>query len=424
MKRILCTLGLAVSIFTAHAQWTQTSAGGGSDITAHNGKLFALTTSQQLIVSTNNGGSWSDVTTDTLEGRPDFLASAGNRLYVATYNVNNAHGLIYYSTDDGASWTLDTVGMPNALLQPPGKGDVRKLLSYDGDRLVANFGGVDAYCTKRTTDAAWTVMTDLASHDPDHYITKGDSLMAIGTGAIIKYSTNGGQSFSDISSTGLPSAYAPTCVHRSTTGRIYMALNLFIQQRTALFYSDDFGATWDSLNIYSYVKTNFVGQRQTITALFSRGNAVYMAFNNDKSNTTADIFRSDNAGQTFVKDTVGLKIDNFPTEQVLRFYEHDNRLFSVHNNTDIHYTNLGGAPIGLAEHREGAIRIYPNPTTADIYFSEGVHRVQVYGVNGVLYFEEKDTVDALQLQRIPKGMYIIVFTDQGGSKHQQRLLIQ
>lgn len=422
MKKVLFTISLLVSLFTIQAQWTQTAQGGSSDIIAHKGKLFALTVAQKLVVSNNNGDSWTDITTDTLSGRPDFVVSAGNRLYVATYNNFNAHGLIYYSTDEGLSWALDTAGMPNAIVQAPGKADVRKLFVYNGDQLVANFGGPDAYCTKKTTEAAWVVMTDLASLDPDHYVAKGDSLLAFGSGTTLKYSTNMGQSFTDITGNGLPNFYVPKSVYLNSGKRIYLGVDLSIQGRTALYYSDDFGSNWDSVSIFKYVGTTFTGQRQNLTAIYSKDDAVYMALYNDQSNTTADVFRSADAGQSFVKDTVGLKVDNFSTEQVLKFYEHNGRLFSVHNNTDIHYKSLGNT-ISLLEYERSDIEVFPNPTTGIVHFSAGVKSVELFAISGKRFFVAVDESSTVDLSALPKGIYLFRFVTTEGTEYRKKLLI-
>lgn len=405
MKNTFYTLLAVLALQGINAQWTQTNLGGSKSLVEHNNKLFAIAGTQNLVVSTDNGTSWTDITTDTLSGRQDFLASAGNRLYLATYNNFTAHGLIYYSTDDGVSWDLDTAGMTKAIFQPPGKADVRTIFAYNNDQLVANFGGADAYYTKSITDARWRLMPDVAGLDPDFYTTRNDTLVAFGTSPAILFSTDNGISFSTINSTGLPNSFKVTDTYWDKNGRIYLAVNNFSQSRTGLYFSNDFGSTWDSLNIFSLIGTDFTSTRQNITALYANGTTITFSLYNDKANTTADIFTSIDAGQTFIKDTVGLKADNFSTEFVLDMVEVKGRLFSMHSNTDIHYKTVSGT-VTLEEGKKAVVfSFYPNPAKNQILLTEHLSDIEIIDNCGkrCAFLENGKTLTF----DLPTGMYLI-----------------
>lgn len=375
MKSTILILSVALATLQLQAQWNAASLGGSADIAAHNGKLFCLTATTALQVSANNGTSWTDITTDTLSGREDFVVSSGDRLYVATYNNFNAHGLIYYSTDEGQSWILDTAGMPSALFQPPGKADVQRLHAFGNGNLIATFGSADGYYRKNITDTEWQIIPDLASLDPLEYCSSGDTVVAFGSGPTIMYSTDDGASFQSIAATGLPSVFTTTGVHWDRGQRMYLGIDDFNGSATRFLYSDDFGSSWTDFDIEALVGTNFIGVRQEITAVYGLQENVFFALYNDMANSTADIFGSGNSGQTFAKDTTGLTVDGFSTEFVKKFLWNDNRLFSVHSNTDIHYKGLSGPVIGIETPSAEALRIFPNPTQGIVRFSEPVQNI-------------------------------------------------
>jgi photosystem II stability/assembly factor-like uncharacterized protein len=418
MRKTLFFLLSFSSFCFVNAQWTATTLGGSSDLTAHNGKLFALTAMQKLVVSSDNGTSWTDITTDTLSGRQDFLASAGNRLYVATYNNGTAAGLIYYTTDEGVSWQLDTAGMP-PLIFGGGKADVRVLQAYNSTKLVGNFGGADAYYTKDITDASWTIMPDLASLDPDKYLSRNDTLLAF-AGNGMRFSTDNGQTFSNITTSGMPAFQEINAVFWDNN-RIYLGADMYINNITTIFYSDDFGSNWDSLSISKYVGTDFTTQRQTLTAFYANGSNIYFALYNDQANTTADIFLSTNGGQSFLKDSVGLTVDNFQTEQVIKLLEVNGRLFSVHNNTDIHYKSVGNN-IGLNESKMSSVGFYPNPASHQIHFEEDIVSCYIYSLDGRLCHSAKNST-TIQFDLRP-GIYLVKATDINGLELNEKLIIE
>jgi hypothetical protein len=424
MRFITTLLLLFVSAISVQAQWNKTNLSGSRDIAVHDGKVYALTTTLGLQVSADNGDTWTEVNTSAIADRKDFVVSSGNRLYIATYGVSNAHGTLYYTTDEGANWTTDTVGLPDALFQPPGKGDVRSIHAFDNGEIIGTFGGQDAYYHKNNADASWSIIPDLADLDPDNYASSGDTVIAFGSSPIIKYSTDHCESFQSITATGLPSYFVTSDVYWDKGGRIYLGVNASIISKTQLYYSDDFCATWDSLNIDPFVGVNFTSTRQLITSVFAMDNHVYFALNNDAGNTTADIFSSSDGGQSFIKDTAGLTVDNFFTENVLKFVWNDNRLFNVCSNTDVHYTDLDGI-VGInSSVSDQQISIYPNPSSGLIHFSQSVRLLQLVSADGRLLASPNKPVNNIDLSPYPKGIYFVRIEDTKGLIQHQKIVLE
>ena len=424
MKILFLILVSAALSIHVNAQWTKTNLGGSKSITVHKGKVYALTASAGLQVSNDNGDSWSLVNTDSIPFRKDHLVSSGDRLYVATYDPFTANGNIYYSTDQGVTWTTDTVGLPNAYFDPNKKTDIHNIVAYGDGELIATCSGIDAYMHKNISDASWEIIPELASLDPEKYIGSGDTVIAFGSSPTIMMSTDNANTFTSVTATGLPNYFVASGVYWDRGKRMYLGLNAAILDKTQFYYSDDIGSTWDSFNIASFVGLDFTSSRQKITAVFGLDDNVYFALNNDQSNSTGDIFSSTDGGATFTKDTTGLTIDGFATEQVAKFLYNNQRLFSVHTNTDVHYKALEGpSAIAKADELNQHISVFPNPSKGLVHLSSPVINVRVYNLEGALIFQHLSGENAIDLSQQAPGVYILEYLGLDGFTERQKLIL-
>ena len=424
MKSTILFYCLLFLTLHSSAQWTPTNLGGSKAITTHKGKVYALTSAQGLQVSADNGDTWTIVNTDTIVHRKDHLVSCGDRLYIGTYDIFTANGNVYYSEDEGLTWLTDTVGLPDAAFQSSGKMDVHTLVSYGDGELIGTFGGIDAYYHKNISDSEWEIIPELASLDPDDYVGSEDKIIAFGSSPTIKVSTDNAHTFTDVIATGLPSYFVPTGVYWDRGDRFFLGVNAPILNKTQFYFSDDEGVSWDSLNIAQFVGVDFTSSRQKLTAVFGLDDNVYFALYNDQSNTTADIYSSTDAGVTFSKDTTGLTVDGFSTEFVTMFLYNDQRLFSVHSNTDAHHTGLVGPVAGIVESETTPLALYPNPTSKFVNFSAPVTNVRVYSLQGSLLLFTKSQLQSLDFTNYQSGIYLIECLDQQENQQILKLIVE
>ena len=155
MKSIF-TLIFTISIITlSNAQWEALNFTEGVAfpeieamyaITSHAGALYGSSEGKRIQKSTDQGATWSAIPLFLYPGKITQLTSTGDRLY-ACKESSFAEGFIYFTEDDGMTWELDTVGIPNHLLFPESKSFVREII-YCGEHLVATFDNADAYYIK------------------------------------------------------------------------------------------------------------------------------------------------------------------------------------------------------------------------------------------------------------------------------------
>jgi len=116
MKKHLLLFILALISWKAQAQWIKTNGPeGGSikSIVTDGTHTFAATTNQ-VYLSTNNGGNWTAVN----NGLPNVdsmfnikgLAMSGNYLYAATYSG------IYLTSDYGVTWVEKDSGIVDKVI--------------------------------------------------------------------------------------------------------------------------------------------------------------------------------------------------------------------------------------------------------------------------------------------------------------------
>ncbi len=389
MKRtytLLVGLAFALSSYaqgwTAHDLSPNAQQGNGSMV-EHNGKLFVESAQDRLSVSTDGGLTFTDISTDTIPGSIHYMVSAGNRLYVGTYNQGNAEGNLWYTTDEGVSWHTDTVGVPNQFFNTSLKRDIYAFISYNnGTQLLASWGGADGYMRKAVTDASWTKISALDPIDPIAYTSSNDTVLAVGSNTVY-FSTDNATTWTALGKTDLPSFFVPKGFDMEG-GRIYLGTDATIQQKYSLFYSDDFGTTWDTLPVNHLIGKNWLGQPQRPGNLKVIGRNVFLSLINNKSNTPLNIISSSDRGATFNHDTTGLKNDQFGTGIIKKFLAHQGKVFALNNFQTLYSMEFSA---GLTESEIVQFEMYPNPAREVLHlaFARNVpESVSVYNSSGQL----------------------------------------
>ncbi|HEY9164628.1 MAG TPA: YCF48-related protein [Candidatus Kryptonia bacterium] len=209
--------------------------------------LFAGTYGGGVYLSTNNGTNWTPVDSGLGQYESIFaLASSGTNLFAGTYDNG-----VYLSTNNGANWTQVVSGIPVA-----GYGFFDEALAVSGTNLfVGTYGGGVFLSTDNGTSwtAASTGLTDW-SLNVLALAVSGTNLFA-GTAGGVFLSTNNGTTWT-AASTGL------TNMSLTVNALTILGTNLFAGTDGGVFLSTDNGTSWtevstgltgSSLYVYAFV---------------------------------------------------------------------------------------------------------------------------------------------------------------------------
>jgi photosystem II stability/assembly factor-like uncharacterized protein len=232
MKKLILISSMMVGLFYtgARAQWVQTSGAVDTNVTrfaVSGSNIFAATNTGyntgNVVVSTDNGTSWSNVGTGLPSREIDALAAVGSNLFVSLDDAG-----IYLSTNNDSSWTHTS--MPAAYIRS---------ITAIGSNL---FAGDYYYGVYRSTDngTTWTQMdSGLTALAVNVLIPSGSNLFDGTSGGGVFLSTNNGTNWTAVN----------TGFSKTTYGYIdamtVSGTNLFAGTYEAgVFLSTNNGANW------------------------------------------------------------------------------------------------------------------------------------------------------------------------------------
>lgn len=209
------------------------SPGGASDPIYTGTAFFAQVNAVTGMRSTDGGQNWAAVSF------PSILADNNGYAFGKLYLIGNSNtNGINVSTDDGASFTLVTVGLPTW------SGATTNL---SASPTVAMFGGLDgtgAYIVKTTDGSTWTrVSAPWGTNGINRIENDGSRFVAIGTAAVNSdagyYSDDDGATWTSMSLVGTGSG-TNRWRDLKRNGGIFIAVS---ETTTDVSISED-GATW------------------------------------------------------------------------------------------------------------------------------------------------------------------------------------
>ncbi len=227
---------------TSSAQWVQTNGPGGGTVTmivSNQSSIFAATQERGLYRSADDGVTWNwigaglpDAKTNSLSA----LAANDNALEVAYSLSGAAQGVVYRSTDNGASWQNNTPGFTGAYAA------VYSLAAIGNDFYA---GTSDSIPVVRSTDngATWTSAGGglPAFGTPSKLFGKNTMLFAL-SGGLYRSTDNGG-SWIQSTGTGLTAPYGVSDV-ALLGDTLYAATIPQIYQYAGFYKSTDYGDSW------------------------------------------------------------------------------------------------------------------------------------------------------------------------------------
>lgn len=378
---------------------------------SHKGDLYATVFNgfnSTLYKLDSGNSSWSTVSTGTAITVPSRLRSAGSKLYVSTVN-SNVYSMLYYTTNGGSSYVLDTVGLPKSF---SGVALIAGLQYYHG-KMIANLASY-GYYLKDTASASWKsidVPTALnGGADPVTYTA--DTLFAYdNTGTHTMYVSGDYGNTWTVRTTNLPAGYATSVfVADDVTGRLYSA-GTWSNTSYGVYYSDDHGKNWTlSASANSFISLNANGTQQLVKAIYAHSPYFYMALENNKNNSSPDIVGSSTGFNNLAWDTLGLPQTAASAVYGTGFLMHQGKMVTSLNVMDIY---MKGTAIGIHELSEDQtiFHAYPNPCseTLSIVLKNSIkaNKIKVLDCTGKILQEYPGNTGSINTSALAEGIYFL-----------------
>ncbi len=414
MKKLLPLFILLISTFQLQAQnWqathlTNVTYLANMAMEVHQNKLYAT------IFNGFTGGlfrlrasqtAWDTLSTGSIIV-PRFLASSGRRLYLSSVESGVASN-IYYSTDAGATYIIDTIGLPQTF----GYTSLCYGLRSFKSKIIANLGSA-GYWIKDTAAVSWQSMAVVTALNGgiDPLVELHDTMFAYDNSGTNTFYISGdyGANWST-RVTGLPVDYGTSLLATDEiSDRIYSFGSWNNHSQYGVFYSNDHGRSWmNYVAASNMLGTNANNTQQLVKAMYGNGNTFYMALENDKNNSAPDIIGTTSGLANLAYDTLGLPLNGASGLYGSKFVSFNNQVALQLVTTDIYLK--GTATIGMNQVSPKVLSIMPNPCSDEIHInapSVTITKVQVYDMLGQLVLEQANSA-TVSVKALPNGAYLV-----------------
>lgn len=424
-KRIITIVSLIIALSNLQAEsWKPCNLAvngnntWGTSVCVHNGKVFATNNSNGLMMSADNGETWTVVNSKIVAPGVN-LYSTGDRLYSLLHNSGCTY--LQYSIDDGVTFQIDTIGLPlcyvNASTTPSCNGKAWK------NHLMFSFAGPDWEFTRNTQKAGWDAANYFDPNDCSEFFVKNDTCWAATNGATsngVAWSIDGLDWTSPVSK-GIPNYYVPTNIAWSNNRLLMMGMDVGARNAgvdTILKYSDDYGLNFKDYNIKKFLAKPV----QSTYDIFSDYNHIYFTLSNDLNGSAPDLIVSTDGGETFTNDVEGFpEVPN--TVFVINNMAFLNGwVFAQLNTGDLFRKQIalvGGTENTLAE---TSIKVFPNPAENQIKISteSEVKQIKIYKISGeIIAAEKQNTIDITSYK---PGVYLLKVETADSKTHHSKII--
>ncbi len=243
-------------------------------------KLFARTW-DSVFISTNNGLNWTNVNSDVTNKNGTCIVASG-----ANYFAGTSSG-IYVSTDSGESWTPTKNELTNKTVSS---------LILNGSKLFAGTAGSGIYLSTNNGEIWTQVDTGLPKAEITCLTSFSDgaggmNLLAGSYESGVFITNNNGSSWASISS-GLPNSKV-TCLAMDALGTEIFAGT----EKSGVFRSTNYGEEWNQVN------QGLTSTSISSIAISSDGTKLFVGTDGVSA---AGIFISTNNGQSWTQAKTGL----------------------------------------------------------------------------------------------------------------------
>lgn len=432
MKSILLFSFLSFYCIQANAQaWEKCNLATngnntfGTSVTVHNGKLYATNNANGIQVSSDNGATWAVVNPSIVTSQIQ-LYSTGDRLYAVL--TNTGCSTIQYSTDDGATFQLDTTGLPRcyagAVTMPSLGGTAWT------NHLLFSLAGPDWEFSRNTADGSWIDASYFDANDCSEFYIKNDTCWAATNGA----TSNGtawsvdGLNWTSPMTVGLPDYYVPSQI-AFVNNRMFMmgadVANGAAGSDTIVKYSDDYGLSFQDINIKQYLDGSpvfSVSGKQTTLDMYGAYGRLYLTLSNNMFGSSPDLLVSTDGGLTFQKDTVGLPEFLDGTNYSINGMVFMNGwAFAQVNSGDLYRKQIGTVGLEEAAVQASTVKFWPNPALDKINFSTACHFTLANSLGArVMEVQNANTADISNL--VPGVYFVSIWNANGLPIHQAKFV--
>ncbi len=377
--------------------------------------LYVVNANKTYGYSTDFGKTWISSTTTKPKG--DFAALTGiqNRLY-ANMKINSNDNELYFSTNHGQTWTIDTVGLPRSLTK---NGILGVILKDMGNNYVLAHENSKAFY-KKLDEPKWKptqidfVIVDVAATN-----TKW---LAIGAAKILQ-STDNGTKWTTITTTGLPAQFQGNKI--STNGTRIFVSNAPAKGAQDIYYSDDEGVSWVLTNSGGkYTHTN-----PWVQNLYAVDDYIFAAILPFGFQDAPPFIMSTSKTPNFIVGDVsglptGSTVSNLPF-----FFHIQNKLYTMF--TDLYVSEPGfkgnsSTAVLNMNYNDNSISVQPNPADHSIQIvtkgSEN-NEIEVFNIQGKKVFQQRvESNTNIDISTWAAGIYFVKSTNQNGRVEQTKFI--
>lgn len=409
MKTILFTLILAFSSTLYSQYWTPTgalaTAGGGYLVAATSigDNVYAVGAASIFVHSADKGVTWTAPAITPPPGAYYALIACNNYLY-ASMKINTYDNELHYSLDNGMTWSIDTIGLPQNIVNT---GKAAMNVRYMGNDYVMAFNATKAYHKKLGTNT-W-IATTIDYTIPD-VIGMNDNWYAIGAGKLYK-STNHGGNWSQLPATGLPAGFQGNKFASNGLNRLFVS-NSPANGGNDVYMSTDGGNSFTLTNSASqHTHTNaWVG------AMFAVDDYIFGAILPESGNfndAPPYIMSSTSTPDFSVGDGTGLPTGSTISD-IPFFFNSGNKLFTMYGDLYTSTPGFVGNPVNVSvvDYKELEVGVYPNPAQNVINISAiemaNIESLILYNPQGQIVKEFKTSLKTIDVSHLPRGFYTLI----------------
>lgn len=383
----------------------------------HQGRLLSNTFLRGIQYSDDYGQSWDTIAQGVLNGIPIEFWEVDQKLYVGTFINAAIGGYQYYSTDLGASWTIDTANMPRSPINNLFPAAINKVQQV-GDYIFYEFNTPNGFYWRHKDSAHYHSDAFANSGVMSGWFAHNDTIWASMNGQC-QYLSQPRRSYTATANNNLP--IIPTSLISRSGSNVYF-VGLDPNLDWTLYRSGDNGANWDTVHLQNDLGMGSFGLKRNVQSIFSNGDEIWLGPGSKGQNTQVEIFYSSDRGTTWQVQSQGLPMDPFGTNNANRFILAGGYLFASLNFIDVYRQSYN---FGLIESKvESRLALYPNPNAGifRIESDQSIKSIQVVDLAGnrVKEFHQMKSYDVSELH---SGVYKVCIELQNGTKEIRNLLI-
>lgn len=378
-----------------------------------------------FIYSKDKGATWSEPKGILIENNGSVAQYVGvkDRVF-ASLKLPSSDYLYYHSKDNGNTWVLDTIGLPHYFGIKTTQKDAFNLKKL-GDEYIVAYNGltVNGAYYKKIDDNSWKPLSTSSStiaalrnvnagivSTTNAWFSLNTSYSITDNQNITK-STDNGLTWQPITKTGLPSTMLPQTLTSNGKGRLFLGASIAsTTNKTAVFYSDDEGQTWQNTNAEVLVPST---ENRYIINVFATGDQVIVTYSGGYTEPPMFLYSNLSTPNFSIGDSSGLI--NFPFAFPHVFFNIDDTIYLNHYN-DLH--SMDNSALNVSGYLKNSfVNMYPNPIKNHLIieseedFSWSVITLQGKTVKSGNYQTNQFSKE-IDFKNLAKGIYI--FTASNG----------